>query len=428
MGEEMKVRKGLRSCAAAAASLTLLAACGSSSSSGHTTPNANGVPKGAPIVIGQIASLSSATVGGGASNMPKAVLDAWVSYINSQGGINGHSVKAITIDDRTNAAAAATAADQLVADHVIAVVGEFATSTQTAWEPIFAKAGIPVVGGSAYIPSWTTDKDMFPANTTIPEGLYGLMLVPHALGATNFGVIDDTSNPTAVQAIALFRLVASKISVPFTAAAGATQATPDYTAQCLSLKQSGTTAVMNDGIINIKKIIDDCARQGYKPIWELPDGGIANESVWNDPNAQGLASPQYEFPWFLDSTPATQLWHQVISKYAPSVLSATDGTVAPATYVWTSAILFQKAATNGISASNASPTSADVLNGLYQIKDDNLGGLVPAAISYTRGQPAPPINCWFYVQLKNGRPVAPTGLTPQCIPGAPPTGHSPGVF
>lgn len=60
-----------------------------------------------------------------------------VSYINGQGGINGHPVKAITIDDQGNAADAAVAANQLVADHVVAIVGEYATATQTAWEPIF---------------------------------------------------------------------------------------------------------------------------------------------------------------------------------------------------------------------------------------------------------------------------------------------------
>jgi hypothetical protein len=118
-----------------------------------------------------------------------------------------------------------------------------------------------------------------------------------------------------------------------------------------------------------------------------------------------------------------------MNKYAAGILTSKTASIAStSTYVWTSAILFQTAATEGIATVDAAPTSADVLNGLYQISNNNLGGLAPAALTFTRGHPASPINCWFYVELQHHTPVAPTGLTPQCIPGAPPTGRGPGVL
>lgn len=397
-------------------------ACSSSKSSAGQLSSLHG----STILVGQLTSITGA-VGNSTTLVAKQTLDAWVSYVNASGGINGHPVKLITIDDHSSPALASVGANRLVADHVVAVVGLFAVQTTSVWEPIFAKAHIPVIGGAPYFPSWTTDPNMFPANTTFPGEILDLILTARSRAATNFGVIYDTANPSGAQAIPLLRSIAPTLGVKFTTAVGASNSAPDFTAQCLSLHQAGTTAVMNDGINNIQKVADECSQQGFKPTWVLPEGGINYPPAYTDPALQGAVSAQGEFPWFLTSTPATRQFHDALRRYSPSVLTSQQPLVAaPSAYIWTAAMVFQKAATDGISATDTSPSAADIFNGLYQITGDTLGGLAPVPLTYNRDKPTGSINCWFVTSLQNGQPTAPFGMRPQCVPGAPPIGHVPG--
>ncbi len=91
-----------------------------------------------------------------------------------------------------------------------------------------------------------------------------------------------------------------------------------------------------------------------------------------------------------------------LNKYDPGF--TTSANYGPgATGVWASGMLFAAAAKAGNLGDN--PTSAQVLQGLYALKDETLGGLAPP-LTYTQGKPTT-VDCWFYLGIQNQQ-FAPT--------------------
>jgi len=87
--------------------------------------------------------------------------------------------------------------------------------------------------------------------------------------------------------------------------------------------------------------------------------------------------------------------------------SATGGGTAIA---WAAGQLLAKAVASHL---GAQPTSQDILDGLWTVHSETLGGLTPP-VTFVKGQPAPPISCYFLIELKNGRWSAPSGDTYAC--------------
>jgi branched-chain amino acid transport system substrate-binding protein len=90
--------------ALALAALTV-AGCSSSSSNSSTTPAssapgtaaASGTATGTPFVVGAMGTFGG--VASGSTGDTKTVFEDWVDATNAAGGINGHPVKAILLDD-----------------------------------------------------------------------------------------------------------------------------------------------------------------------------------------------------------------------------------------------------------------------------------------------------------------------------------------
>ena len=81
--------------------------------------------------------------------------------------------------------------------------------------------------------------------------------------------------------------------------------------------------------------------------------------------------------------------------------------------VWAAGMLFEAAARAGHLGDN--PTPAQVLDGLYALKGETLGGLT-APLTFTKGQPTS-LKCWFYYQVKDNKFTNPFGATPTCASG-----------
>jgi hypothetical protein len=57
---------------------------------------------------------------------------------------------------------------------------------------------------------------------------------------------------------------------------------------------------------------------------------------------------------------------------------------------------------------SAKPTSQELLEGLWSIKDETFGG-ISSALTFTKGQTARGGNCAFYIEVKGGKWTAPQG-------------------
>src|SRR5260370_1361855 len=125
----------------AVAALALAAGCGSggSSSAGNgggssaTQPSSSAsTPSGTPIKIGNVGTYSG--FAGTTSIGSKYGMQAWASYVNAHGGINGHPVDLIVKDDQGSATNALAAVKELVSqDHVIAIVGQHESGLESSW-------------------------------------------------------------------------------------------------------------------------------------------------------------------------------------------------------------------------------------------------------------------------------------------------------
>ena len=124
---------------------------------------------------------------------------------------------------------------------------------------------------------------------------------------------------------------------------------------------------------------------------------------------------QPDIPWFVDGTPATKTMYSAWKKYQPGILTNLDFNEL-AVEGWASGLLLG-AALKGADVPSSQPVSAaDVLDGLYTIHDNMLGGISPA-LTFTKGEPHLTY-CWFLMRTSNGHYTTPYGLKTFCLPAA----------
>ncbi len=364
------------------------------------------VPRGAPLLVGAIATETGGTTG--TVHDVRDSLNLWARYVNSHGGINGHPVKLFQLDDRNDPATALSDAKTLVdTDHVIAILD--GSGQDAAFASFVTSAHVPVIStteaGDGF--QFQVQPDFFANGTTVLTILWGQEKAAAEAGAKTYGLIYCTEVPACAQAVPVTKSLAKSVPIDVTYSAGASNSQPDYTAVCLGAKSSGAQALFPAGVAP-NRIADDCARQGYHPIWITSQGTIAPQDI-KDPNLANATGDLQDFPWMLDATPAQKLFHKI---EGPELKKAQ--TQANVAFAYVGAQLFAKAASLGVPKSDTSPTAQDILTGLYSLHDETLGGLAPP-LTFVQGK-ANPVSCVFLYGVKKGKYVATHGSKTFCQP------------
>lgn len=336
-------------------------------------------------------------------------LDAWADEVNAKGGINGHMVNLIVKDDDTNPATASSEAQELVTqNHVLAIFDD--SDVDSAFAPYVTQHHVPVVGSFADSHEMYTNADFFPNGATINWAPADIVYLARHLHAKKLSDLYCAEVPICKQFVKADKVAASKAGLEVTDTAPISVAAPTYTAQCLAAKESGATAMtVGDASGIVIKVAEDCAQQGYKPT-QLNVDGTVGESWRTTPALDGNVDVQPDVPFFVQSTPATAEMMGAIKKYQPSLASSPDfGEVVPE--AWTSGLLLEAAARAAHLGDD--PTRVQVMNGLYDLHGDTLGGMAPP-LTYKRGKPTTDINCVFLMGIKNGQWTLPMGLKQVC--------------
>ncbi len=108
------------------------------------------------IVVGEYGSMtgSEATFGISTDNGVKMA----VKEINAAGGVNGKKIKLIAYDDQGKQQETITAVTRLIQqDHVVAVIGEVASSRSLAGGQVCQRSGVPMISPSSTNPKVTAD-------------------------------------------------------------------------------------------------------------------------------------------------------------------------------------------------------------------------------------------------------------------------------
>ncbi len=388
----MERTKRSRSAALVRAALAAGLLCSASVVAVGLTTATAGAATEQPIVLGDICSCTGPEASSIAQTSP--TIQAWASYENAHGGIAGHKVKVIVKDDGYNPGTALADAKELVnTDHAVAIFDN--SDVDTSWASYIQQAKIPGIGGLDTEAGYT-NPDFFP-----PGGTYQFETTVGAQAAKEAGIKKEADLycvevAICAQSSAQVKTSLQKVGLQLVYTAGIGFAAPNYTAECLAAKQSGATGMtVADASAVVAKVATDCAAQGYTPT-ELSGDGSVSISWLNTPGMEGNIDSEPDLPWFVHSS-ATKPFYDALAKYAPSVPKSVNfGEIALST--WAAGIEVQEAIQAG--KVTATPTAAEVTNGLYNLpKGTTLGGLSPP-IHFVKGAIASN-PCSYIMGIKN---------------------------
>ena len=352
-------------------------------------------PRCEPIVVGHVGTYSG--VFSSFANAPQGLL-AWAQAVNARGGIDGHPVKAIVAEDNGDPAKHRALVQQMVErDGVISFIHGFNPSTGNAAVDYLTKKGVPVVGGDPSS-NWYYDSPMY-----FPHASLGKKGVTKSLlGATAEAAVPQGKTKLALLACneaqicrdltADMPTFAGQFGLKVVSQAQASLAQPDYTAECLAARNAGAEILfMAFDSQSYGRVARSCASINYKPMFSLVPN-VTNNIV-DIKEMEGAVITAIVYPWFDASHPAIAQMHQAMKQYTPRAQADNEAGLA-----WSSAVLFERAATGRLSAK---PTSAEILDGLWSLKGETLGGLT-YPLTFVKGQNAEVKSCWWLARIANG--------------------------
>lgn len=368
-------------------------------------PAATTVPARATLTEVKIGTLGSfsGVLGAVTEGAPKT-LSAWAAYTTAHGGLNGHPVKVVVADDQADPATALTMARRLVeVDKVLAFVGNINVFGFDQVEKYAREKNVPLIGGDALLPGWFTSTNTFPVSAPVSmQIIKGLQYLVDK-GVRKIGIM-YCLEVAALCSYLNDQVAKSEVGKYVSQSYQVSLVAPSYTSQCLRMKADGIDLIylMMD-TAGAARVARDCATQGFTPKTMLLGVDATNELPGIPALADALLPAGTVSPQAHD-VPAIEQFRQIMATYAPSAGESGFGALA-----WAAGELF------GVAAKDLSPnpTSAELYEALWKIKDNTLGGLsVP--LTFTKGKPASPKPCVFIWGTANGKYTAPLGAKPLC--------------
>ncbi len=372
-----------------------------------------------PITIAYVTDLTGE---GAAENATSpAGFDARIDLQNAEGGVDGHKLVPLVIDDQTSPSEIATAVQE-ADSKAFGIVSQSPLFFLAAKYP--QEAGVPVTGAYTDGPEWgeqpytnmfASDEGSvdpkYPVNTEI-----GNFLKAHGgtvLGSYGYG-ISPSSSRAAIATGDSFQHAGGKVgvidtTVPF--------GSVDFTAAALSAKQAGINAMVPAMDANSNYALATALAQagvklkatlyatGYEP-------DVIKSPAWADLQGAYFLSPFR--PWPLANA-GTEQMQAAMEKYAH--FSKSEFPSFGQYEAWAGADLMIK----GLELAGKNPTRAAVISDLRNLKSYNANGLLPQSINYSTAFGHDPAKtcAWVMQAEKTGFKVA-SGTQPVCgtdIPG-----------
>ena len=371
---------------------------GSSATSSSSGTSSSSTPSGSPYVLGSITSETGPFASSDAPGAPG--IEAWATYVNAHGGINGHPVKVTVKDDQGNPSIAISDVKAFASQSdVLALVGSI-SSEEGSWGPVASALKLPVVGDFPFTPVSYGEPYIFPQGTTFPSLLYGQVYAAVKLEHTpKVGLYYCAEESACAGSVPPVKEFATQLGGKVVSAEGVSATAPNYDAVCQAAKSAGVqTMILALGESTIVSVANSCASIDYHPNFDF-------QSTSLEPSQGSIASMNNHsigvtetFPWMASTTSAQQAFQagtkNVPAKYVGAALSLA----------WTSGALFQAA----IAHSHGTVSRQSIAEALWGLpKGDTLGGLAPP-LAYKANSPAPQVKCFFAEKLSGGK-WAPVG-------------------
>lgn len=389
----------------------VLAGCSSTSSS---APAASA----APITIAYITSVTG--LGASEDGTSPAAFKARIDLQNAEGGVNGHKLVPLVIDDQTSPSEIATAVQE-ADSRAFGIVSQSPLFFLAAKYP--QQMGVPVTGSYSDGPEWGEQPytNMFAADNGSVDPKYPVntqlgLIIKHfggtVLGAYGYA-ISPSSSRAAIATGKSFVDAGGKVgvvdtSVPFGSVA--------FTSLALTAKQDGVNALAPEMDNNSNYALAEALQQagvklktalyatGYEP-------DVINSPAWK--SVQGGYFLSLFRPWLLPDAGTRQM-QAAMEKYAN--FSKSDFPSFSQYEAWAGADLMIK----GLQMAGRNPTRAGVIKDLRGLTSYNANGLLPNSLDYsTIFGHDPAETCAWVVQAQSSGFVL-TSSKPFCgtdIPG-----------
>jgi branched-chain amino acid transport system substrate-binding protein len=340
---------------------------------------------------------------------------ARIALQNSEGGVDGHPIVPLVIDDQSSPTTVMTAVQDAISKGAIGIVSESPVFFLAAKEA--QQAGIPVTGGSFDGPEWGTQPytnmfaadsgsvdPSFPINTVFSSFLRahgGSVIGSYAYGISPTSVRGTTSAADAFQREG-GTVGVLDTSVPF--------GSVDFTPESLVAKQKGVNAVFAAMDANSNVALATALTQaGVKPKAEVFPTGYS-PSLLASPAWSSLRGDYFVSELRPASAPdaGTEQLTSALQKYEHRPPSQFyDLGISEA---WVGADLMLK----GIGLAGPKPTSAEVVHSLRGITSYDGDGLLPRATDYaTNFGQDPAQTCLWYLQAEK-KGFVPVSSAPWC--------------
>jgi branched-chain amino acid transport system substrate-binding protein len=364
----------------------------------------------APFRLGHVNTLS-----GPASSSLAPVLQGvqlWARWVNDHGGIGGHEVRILAIDDGGDPARHKTAVQDLVERHrVLAFVANSDALSGPSAVDYLNEKRIPVIGVAGAEGGWQYQSPMyFPQASSGPPYIQAFFASAvrqlnargkHKLAVISCGEVQacrDVNDQAEAQTRGRDVQVVYKARV--------TLAQPDFTAECLSARNAGAEGIVLALDSNgTRRVSGSCARQGYRPMYSIPIQNVADD-MKDDPNLRTtLTAAASTFIYTQANTPATAEYQAAKTRFGVGVRPAGGLSTG-----WVAGKLFEKAA-----ATVTEVSTPQILAGLWRIKGDDLGG-VTQPLTFTESLPTEPVVCWFDMAVVDDTWASPDDFQRICEP------------
>lgn len=365
-----------------------------------------------PIVIGQTLA-TSGLIGSTTGNIRQG-LSIWAAAVNARGGVQCHPVQVISLDDGSDSARVASNWNTLKARGMVAMVGAGEPITMGALRAQAERDKIPVIGGDLVDTAWYESTWVFPQGASTGASYDGSLVeaVKARPGATKAGLIYcvEASICTAIKGNFANSAATAGIGVGLMKAVSLTQS--DFTAECQAMKDAGVEVLWLalDGSA-VTRLGRSCNRIGYDP--QLATMALAvPPAVAADPILRKatvyLASPTV--PYSTVDTPGAAEFHAAAKQFAPTF--KLDQSVMQG---WSSGKLFETALEKVAAKARAGDVTTEmILEGLWQVKHEKLGGLSPG-VTFEKGKPASAPRCYYVLLLTTNGVTAPLGSKVRCL-------------
>lgn len=362
---------------------------------------------GSPVVLASIGTYS-----GPASSSLKPIVDGaqlWVKFINGKGGLRGHPVKFLIYDDGADPARHKSQAQEAIEQRkAIAFLANAEIFTGAATAAYLAEKRVPVIGTEGG-QDYPYENPMYflqhsSGSTMFVTFVWSTGQLAVQKGKTKLGTLTCYENDACPAITRVFRERARSVGLDLVYEGRTSIAQPDYTAECLAARNAGvqTFFVALDSN-SVTRLTGSCARQGYSPLYAVPNS-IVLERFKDDPSMEGGMGSTTVFPWFQTGTPATDEFHRAVQAYGGGMQAGVGQAVG-----WTAGKLLERASVT----LTEPPTSQSLLQALWTIKADTLGGLA-YPLTFTEGQPAARKSCYFNIAIKKGAWISPDAFKLTC--------------